>query len=112
MREAYGRAIDILMTGSVNYRDIAVALAKACPEVFVELANGTHQSYEQDTAEFAKFNAELLHLMLSGKKVAAIRQCCTVTGMGVKDSKNYVEAIEAGKEVDAPSCFKTGAWMI
>lgn len=105
MREAYAQVIDVLTCGDVDYKSVAIALAKACPEVFMEIVGGKHTSSIQNSTEYSKFNAEILHLMQSNQKVSAVKKCREVTGMGLKEAKDYVEDIEASRPVKMPLCF-------
>lgn len=89
--KAYRQAIDILMGDSIAYRHICIELAKRNPNLFIEIAG------DKTTDD------KLLNLMLSGKKVEAIKQCRDVYGMSLKEAKDHVEALEVnGRDSDTP----------
>lgn len=106
MHKAYAEAIDILMSDNVDYKEIAVALAKACPEVFVGIANGKRVTVKVDDAAYENFKREILTLIGAGEKIAAIKHCRTLTGYGLKEAKDYCDALDNGDEVVTPACFK------
>lgn len=108
MREAYSKAIDILMGGDVDYKAIAITLAKTCPEVFVEIAS-KRSAFCQPDDLLEHFNNEIRSMMHKNQKVDAIRYCRTQTGMGLKEAKDYCEDIYDSRPVKTPGRFKVAS---
>jgi len=97
-KEAYGMAIDVLLDGEVDYRRMCITLAKELPELFLDVYAASRKS-ETTNAHRDK----ILELMRASKKVEAIKLHRTVTGLGLKDAKDAVEAIEREGDLDDPS---------
>ena len=87
MQLAYQKAIDLLMTGTVDYKGIAIGLAKHSPDLFVTLAGKPIRSDKEI------LDATLIELRQGAGTVAAIKHQREKTGMGLKESKDYVDAL-------------------
>lgn len=84
MHEAYCRVIDLIDAGTINHRAVSMALAKMRPDVFLAIhdaVDGTGCSEQ--------------HQMDRGQKVEAIKLHRAATGMGLKESKDYCDALQA-----------------
>lgn len=65
-------------------------------EVLLEICNREPDlllSIIRDTGATSKLDSELLLLLRAGKKIDAIKRHRAETGMGLKESKDYVEAL-------------------
>lgn len=104
MKEAYGRVIDLVANDAIDFRAIGLSLAKARPDVFLALhdlaANPTNDKrVEMDNA--------IRKLYASGSKVEAIKFCRQETGWGLKEAKDYCDALGArGVPNTVPSTAK------
>lgn len=85
--DSYKQAIDILMAGDFNARNIAVELAKNYPTIFVKLANGVTSKVEQWMIDAHEF-------MARGAKVEAIKLIRTHTGLGLKEAKDISDNVQ------------------
>lgn len=90
MKEAYGRVIDLITEGELDFRAIGLALAKANPAAF--LAVHDHVSGATNTT-FSRLGNEIVALMASGRRVDAIKMHRANTGVGLKESKDFVEEL-------------------
>jgi ribosomal protein L7/L12 len=91
MNEAYGRVIDLVANDAIDFRAIGLSLAKARPDVFLALhdlaANPTNDKrVEMDNA--------IRKLYSVGSKVEAIKMCRQETGWGLKEAKDYCDALD------------------
>jgi ribosomal protein L7/L12 len=95
LKEAYAKVID-LVTGSavIDYRAIALGLAKAAPEAFLALHSGSASSRISKTHEEHVFELvrEVRHMGSLGK-VPQIKHVRTVVGLGLKEAKDWVDAM-------------------
>lgn len=97
MNKYYCRIIDMIEGNTVDYRGVGLALAKARPDIFVAI----HDEINGDTTvdgvnkEKAAMNAAIRSMYSAGDKVAAIKHCRTVTGWGLKEAKDYCDALFA-----------------
>lgn len=82
MTQAYRSAIDILMQGEVDFRQIAIELAKTDPDLFVRLA-------EQPRAE--PWLKEIIGFVREQKYVESIRTLRTHTRFGLKEAKDVID---------------------
>jgi hypothetical protein len=88
-REAYQQVIQLLIGGqeSIDYKGICMTLAKSAPTVFMAL----HRS---SVVKTNGLDTQLWDLMERGEKVQAIKLHRTETGMGLKESKDYCDALQ------------------
>lgn len=92
MHEAYCRVIDLIDAGTINHRAVSMALAKMRPDVFLTIhdaVDGTGANVE------IQLDHELLDIMARGNLVEAIKHHRAVTGAGLKESKDYCDALKA-----------------
>lgn len=82
---AYANAIDILMGGKFDSKAIVIELAKAHPALFVEL-HGKCYSPHADLEDAVKGV-----YLVTRSKVEAIRKCRQLTGMGLKEAKDWCD---------------------
>lgn len=92
MNWAYTKAIDLLMSGKLDFRSIAINLAKSNPELFVQIArDGIHSE---------EWHCDVIDLIKQDKNVEAIKLTRTHTGYGLKDSKDVIDVLR-GKMYNA-----------
>lgn len=92
MHESYGRVIDLIANDAVNFRAIGLQLAKSRPDVFLAL----HDHVECEIVNpHAGMDEEIRKLYAVGQKVAAIKFCRERTGWGLKEAKDYCDALGA-----------------
>lgn len=89
MSQAYAEAIEIIANQNADFRKIAVNLAKTFPEAFLAL----HHGVVEQGAEQGKLDRDIYDLYAAGNKVAAIKLHRTETGIGLKESKDYCDAL-------------------
>jgi ribosomal protein L7/L12 len=87
-KEAYCKVIDLITTDKVDFKKIALGLAKECPEVFIAL-------HESKSETLTSMEHELLTIMNSGTRVGAIKRHREMTGLGLKESKDFCDALYA-----------------
>lgn len=97
MHEAYCRVIDLIDAGTIDHRAISMALAKANPVAFLAIHDHVGGHYKTDKQ---LLDEELLAIMNSpmatgSSKVVAIKRCRELAGIGLKEAKDYVDALEA-----------------
>lgn len=92
MDQNYYDTIEILMNETVDYRKIAVELAKVNPLLFVQL----HRSKPEGKVE-PWMNDVLTHIK-DNHKVEAIKTLRNATGMGLKEAKDVVDNVVANVE--------------
>lgn len=104
MHEAYCRVIDLIDAGTINHRAVSMALAKMRPDVFLTIHDavdgaGCSQTNLMDRA--------ILDFWKDGHRVEAIKFCRQETGWGLKEAKDYCDALGArGVPNDEPSTSK------
>ena len=81
----YAKAIDVLesLEDGKRMRAIVVAFAKRHPKAFLDAAGGNTTDWK----------VEARRLYKTGHRVHAIKYCRELTGMGLMDAKNAVEAL-------------------
>jgi len=89
-RETFG-------VGLKEAKDAVEALEAGQPIVFTSM---TVESLGAADANQSARLAEVLELARAGQKIEAIKLFREITGMGLKESKDAVEAMEAGQSVD------------
>ena len=91
MQEAYGRVIDLVANDAIDFRAIGLSLAKARPDVFLALHDlAANPVMDQRVA----MDNEIRKLYAIGQKVAAIKFCREQTGWGLKEAKDYCDALD------------------
>lgn len=83
MNLAYAKAIDLLVDGGVDYKSIAVNLAKLNPELFVQLAEGK--------GIIESWCSKVVSYIKEAKYVDAIKLIRTETGFGLKEAKDVAD---------------------
>lgn len=81
--QAYQKAIELL-TGDIDYKAVAINLAKADPHLFIECV-------EQTTSELAAYVRENY---VEGNKWCVIKYVRSQTGWGKKEAKSFCERHE------------------
>lgn len=102
---AYGKVIDLIHEDDVDHRKVSIALAKLSPQVFLALAGAGKvegcRGINGDDAQLA-IHRKLTHVarafMNTGNLVSAIKEIRGLTGWGLKESKDYVDAIKLGQQ--------------
>ena len=81
----YAQAIDVLenLEDGKRMRTIVVAFAKRHPKAFLNAAGGNTSDWK----------VEARSLYIAGQKVPAIKYCREMTGFGLKEAKEAVEAL-------------------
>lgn len=82
------RLVDLLATKSYDPESMVIRLAKTNPEMFVELAE-----YKEPVETFPIWQREAVQYMLSGMAVAAIKAVRASSGLGLKESKDVIDAL-------------------
>lgn len=104
----YSEAIEILANRSMDYRRFAVEMAKYSPSLFVKIASQIGTSSRADNDEGlsdSRLDDAIVSLMSRNQKVEAIRLRRTMTGQGLKESKDYCEALLERHERQKGGCF-------
>ena len=106
----YSEAIEILANRSMDYRRFAVEMAKYSPSLFVKIASqiGTSSRAGDDEVlppNDSRLDDAIISLMSRHQKVEAIRLHRTMTGQGLKESKDHCEALLEQHERQKRGCF-------
>lgn len=100
-KEAYARVIDLIAAEAVDFRKVALGLAKEAPEAFLLLHDESGQAAPKDLSDFSSFERELLHMMYLGKKVDAIKATRAHLHYGLKEAKDYCDTLwDRAKRLD------------
>lgn len=101
MQEAYSRVIDLIAEDAIDYRAIGLALAKTQPAIFLAIHDAV-----SGIGDNAKMDQEMAALIKQEKFVEAVKHCRTVKGWGLKEAKDYADALrdrlERGEPVGGP----------
>lgn len=95
----YGDAIRVLMAEEIDHRQFAIEVAVTAPGLFLKVAKSLptkaagHKSSRVEDTEQTKINKYLTSLVKEGKKVEAIKVYRTMTGVGLKEAKDYVDQL-------------------
>ena len=95
----YGDAIRVLMAEEIDHRQFAIEVAVAAPGLFLKVAKSLparaadHKFSQVEDTEQTKINKYLTSLVSTGKKVEAIKAYRTMTGLGLKEAKDYVDQL-------------------
>ena len=86
----YKEAINLLESDLCNddWRNICVEIAKTNPSVLVNASRSIRDISKIDLAK-----KECLKALESGRKIEAIKVCRNITGMGLKEAKEFVESL-------------------
>ena len=88
MDQAYAAAIDMLMNGNLDFRKVAIELAKRDPGLFATIAAGDKPKFNFDG--WALSIRELLFVF--NKKVEAIKMIRCEASLGLKEAKDVADA--------------------
>lgn len=115
--EAYGKAIDLLMAGKIDYKSVAINLAKRAPKVFVALSGHAAEAQPEVTwhdvlvEAYNRIVTAIEPQLISGNIVGAIKALRELTGWGLKESKDFVDRHRSGaKQPDLRHCGPP-AWL-
>ena len=92
MNEAYCRVIDLIDAGTINHRAVSMALAKMRPDVFLAIHDAVDGA---GASQEVQMDRKILDFWASGQKVEAIKFCRNETGWGLKEAKDYCDALGA-----------------
>lgn len=92
MSEAYAQVIEMLANESVDYKIIAVGLAKVAPDLFLALRSSKADLSDESLAD-RKMDQQILEWYRGGQKVTGIKFCRDRTGWGLKEAKDYCDAL-------------------
>ena len=94
MHKAYALVIDLLMSGKVNHEQISLSLAKSDPDAFLTAWQKCKEASANPAGRRKEIDTEILNqLGDSNNRVAAIKRCRELCGWGLKEAKDYVEAL-------------------
>lgn len=84
--------------------DLERQLRQECPERFgAAMAVGGAALVPDDNAD------EMTQAIFAGQKIQAIKLCREATGLGLKDAKEYVEALQSRLRAESPEKFTSAA---
>jgi hypothetical protein len=106
LNKAYGLVIDLLMRGDVDFKTIGVELAKNQPETFLAMyqesktapMSAAKQHSDMQEQLKTQMDKELTSTWASDNRVAAIKRCREITGWGLREAKDYCEALAGGHD--------------
>lgn len=84
----FARLVDLLTAKSYDSEAMVIRLAKTNPKLFVQLAE-----YKEPIETFPKWQHEAVHYLLDGQTVAAIKAVRASSGLGLKESKDVINAL-------------------
>jgi hypothetical protein len=79
----YKKAIDILMSDNLNYKELIVRLAKDNPELFIDLVQINRAPVDHDIRS-------ILGNLLSGNRIEAIKLTRTKFSLELKEAKDVI----------------------
>ena len=87
MSKAYKQAITYIV-GITNSEamQVCIAIAKSNPSIF-------NSACEVVAVGTSTMNVEVKSLLNAGKKIEAIKMVRTMTGLGLREAKEYVESL-------------------
>lgn len=98
---AYKAAIELLLNGNVDYRDIVIKLAKQQPSLFIALAAPPEapksEPYEWIAgkailkSELTSRHSDIINLLRGNQKVSAIKALRELYGVGLKEAKDVID---------------------
>ena len=81
----YKKAIEIISTGNIDWKEVCIEIAKSHPRIFVESVrrnNAKPVSWEQQVKKQANSKHD---------KINAIKLCRSLSGMDLAEAKYWVE---------------------
>lgn len=105
----YSDAIRILMAEDIDHRQFAIEVAAAAPGLFLKVAKNTpkkgtsHAPSREEDAEQTKIDKYLISLIKANKKIEAIKVYRTMTDLGLKEAKDYVDQLESA--MSSSGCY-------
>jgi len=85
MSNYYAQAIQVLADTKTDFRALAYEVAKSNPKAVAKAAQRLELGFG--------WQKECASLMASNLKIQAIKRCRELTGMGLKEAKDAVEAL-------------------
>lgn len=85
--KAYKEVIDILMEGDYDAKAMIVELAKKHPMIFLKVYGKVSDTADPELAAIKSY-------LKDGKKIQAIREYRAISGLGLKESKDFVDTLE------------------
>jgi ribosomal protein L7/L12 len=85
MSNYYAQAIQVLADTKTDFRALAYEVAKSNPKAVAKAAQRLELGFG--------WQKECASLMASDLKIQAIKRCRELTGMGLKEAKDAVEAL-------------------
>ncbi len=85
MSNYYAQAIQVLADSKTDFRALVYEVAKANPMAVAKAAQRLEIGFG--------WQKECASLVASGLKIQAIKRCRELTGMGLKEAKEAVEAL-------------------
>lgn len=110
----YGDAIRVLMVEEIDYRQFAIEVAVAAPGLFLKVAKSLptkaagHKSSRVEDTEQTKIDKYLISLIKANKKIEAIKVYRTMTDLGFKEAKDYVDQLESA--MSSSGCYGDPSW--
>lgn len=95
----YGDAIRVLMAEDIDHRQFAIEVAVAAPGLFLKVAKSLptkaagHKFSRVEDTEQTKIDKYLISLVKANKKIEAIKAYRTMTDLGLKEAKDYVDQL-------------------
>lgn len=97
--EAYGEVIDMIVEDRLDYKKIALALAKKAPKVLLGIvgevgkapAKSGNAMQELMTEAHRRLAAAIDPFLITNNKVSAIKAVRELTAWGLKEAKDYVD---------------------
>lgn len=95
---AYSRAIDLLLSDQVDYKQVVVELAKKHPTIFVRLVDGS------SPVTRPRWHRRVNSLIQSVRKIDAIRLIREETGLGLREAKDIADNVQHELYVAGRNC--------
>jgi ribosomal protein L7/L12 len=94
MSNYYAQAIQVLADSKTDFQALAYEVAKANPKAVAKAAErlGTRFGGQKECASLS-WQKECASLMASSLKFQAIKRCRELSGMGLQEAKDAVEAL-------------------
>lgn len=81
----YQKAIDLLLSNTIDYKKIVVELAKFYPETFVKLATSSFNE---------PWHSKVKNYILAGEKVSAVKLTREKLNLGLKEALDVVHLVQ------------------
>jgi len=88
----YARAIELLATEQ-DWKAIAIDYAKRYPAHFTRVAEDSHFNRQSQIVDMASLVHRVRGLLDADRKIEAIKLCRNELRIGLKEAKEYVEAL-------------------